>query len=117
MSVIRRRRLNTLVTILINAPVQDAAYGTETNNWVRLRDTYAEVQDMIPSRAERVMEGVNLSNRPTRVRMDFCTDVTSAMRLRIGGRMLQIVGGPAELGFHEGIEILAEEVSTQGEAA
>lgn len=37
------------------------------------------------------------------------------MRIKIGSRTLGIIAGPAELGRHVGIELIAEELSTSGE--
>lgn len=103
------------ITILRAAAVQDPDYGTQTIEWVPYAQTWADVQDMLPSRAERVADGISLARRPCRIRMLYRDDITSDMRVEIGTRTLQIVAGPAELGRREGIEIVAEELSTMGQ--
>lgn len=103
------------ITILHSVEVQDPEYGTLSRSWVPYAEAWAEVQDMLPSRAERVADGISLANRPCRIRMLYRDDITSDMRVKIGNRTLQIVAGPAELGRREGIEIVAEELSTMGQ--
>lgn len=119
--MIRSGRLDTLVTILEKVANPDSVYLTEDPHWLPLADgeEWAEVQDFLPSRAERVEGVADIGRRPARVRMRYRDDVTQAMRLRIedDGRILQIVSGPAELGRREGIELIAEELTTQGDAA
>lgn len=108
-------RLNRLVTILHREETQDPTYGTMSVEWVALATAWAEVQDMLPSRAERIAEGVDIARRPARVRMRYRTDVDMTMRLTVDGRTLRIVAGPTEIGFHEGIELIAEELTTAGQ--
>lgn len=110
-------KLNRRVTILRRIEVQDTTYGGFVATWSTLATVWAEVQDMLPSRAERMAEGVEIARRPCRVRMRYRSDVTSAMRLRIDGREYRIVGGPAELGQREGIEFVAEHLTTEGSEA
>lgn len=119
MKVIDSAKLNQRITILRKVAAQDGTYGTEQTTWVPLGDVYAEVQDVLPSRqqAGRMLEDIAIANRPARVRMRWRADVTSDMRIQIGTRVLQIIAGPAELGWREGIELMVEEVSTLGNAA
>lgn len=94
-------------------------YGTKVYTWENLPTkptVWAEVQDVLPSRAERVAEGVNLARRPARIRTRYRDDITGEMRVKVGDRVLQIVAGPAVLGRREGLEMICEELSTQGEA-
>lgn len=89
--------------------------GQET--WVEVATVYAEIQDMLPSRGERLTDGMVMANRPVRVRVRFRDDITSAMRVVYGERTLQIIAGPAELGRREGLEIVAQDYSTAGGGA
>lgn len=107
--------LRDRVTILTRTTAQDATYGTQVETWVPLATVWANVKDMIPSRGERIAEGIQIANRPCRVRMRYRADVTSAMRLQFGTRQLRIVTQPAELGNKEGVEFLAEELTTEGQ--
>lgn len=107
--------LDRRVTILTRVEAQDATYGTKAVTWTPLATVWANVRDMIPSRGERLADGVEIANRPCRVRMRYRSDVTSAMRLQIGARQLRIITQPAELGRREGLELIAEELTTEGQ--
>jgi SPP1 family predicted phage head-tail adaptor len=93
----------------------DPIYNTPIYSWATFATVWADVQDMLPSRAERIADGINLSRRPARIRIRHLDGITTAMRIRIGSRTLGIVAGPAELGRHVGIELIAEELSTEGQ--
>lgn len=108
-------QLKHRVTIQERVGTQDPAYGTWTYSWEALATVWAEVQDVLPSRGEKIADGISISSRPCRVRMRYRDDVDSTMRLSFEGRTLSIIAGPAELGFREGVEFVAEELSTQGE--
>jgi len=108
-------KLDRRATILQRAEAQDATYGTIAVTWQTLATVWAEVQDMIPSRAERMAEGVSIARRPCRVRMRYRADVDSTMRLSVDGREMRIIAGPAELGRREGIELVCESLTTEGQ--
>lgn len=103
------------VVIQRRTETRDPVYNTPVVTWVDHATVWAEVQDMLPSRAERIADGINIARRPCRVRMLFRDDVDSTMQLKIGDRVLRIIAGPAELGFRERIELMAEELSTEGQ--
>lgn len=108
--------------IQIERPVADAALDAAgSGSWAPLgRPVAASVVDILPSRAERLADGINVASRPARVRMRFRTDVTSAMRFVMTKpipRVLQIIAGPAELGVREEIEFMVEDYSTAGNSA
>ncbi|MBB6192867.1 SPP1 family predicted phage head-tail adaptor [Sphingobium wenxiniae] len=105
-------RLNRRVTIQHRVESQDPMYGTPIVAWEPMVTVWAEVQDILPSRGEDMAEVINLARRPARVRMRWRDDVDMTMRLIIDGRTLEIIAGPAELGYREGIELMAEELST-----
>lgn len=108
-------KLDRRVTILQRAETQDPNYGTISVEWVPLATVWAEVQDMIPSRAERMAEGISIARRPCRVRMRYRSDVDSTMRLSVEGRDMRLIAGPAELGRREGLEFVAEELTSEGQ--
>ena len=101
------------------------------DNWELVAETWAQVQDVLPSRAERFAEGLTIANRPARVRMRFRSDVNAGMRIVMGhnevdgtgelqwhaDRVMQIVAGPVELGRRVAIELMAEDYSTAGNAS
>lgn len=104
--------------ITIERPVADDSFdGAGSGSWAPVASVWANVQDALPSRAERLADGLNIASRPARVRMRYRTDITPAMRFVIGDRIMQIVAGPAEMGFREEIEFMAEDYSTAGNPA
>ncbi|MFA5900347.1 MAG: phage head closure protein [Hyphomicrobium sp.] len=93
----------------------DANYGTQTVTWATFATVWAWVQDVLPSKAESQSNGLLLSKRPARIRIRYLAGITTDMRVVLldrGNRVLQIVSGPAELGRKEGIEIMAEQYTT-----
>jgi SPP1 family predicted phage head-tail adaptor len=111
-------RLNERVRIERKSVSQDASYGTEVVTWTTLATVWANVEDVLPSRAENT-RGIRIENRPARVRMRYRTDVTSDMRLVMMDRaslVMQIVSGPAQIGRRHGLELMAESYTTAGVA-
>jgi SPP1 family predicted phage head-tail adaptor len=95
---------------------QDPVYGTSKATWEPVITVWAQVRDILPSRAESVDESISLARHPAQVRIRYRTGITSDMRVIYGERTMQIVAGPAELGRREALELMVEEMSTQGEA-
>lgn len=108
---------DTLITIERRTVSQDPVYGTGSATWVELRQAWAEVQDVLPSRSESLDDSISIQSRPARVRIDYFDgiDVTSDMRIDIDGRKLRIVAGPAMKGKRREWEMMAEELSTSGD--
>lgn len=86
--------------------------GKET--WEPVATVWAQVQDVLPSRGESLANGLTIEKRPSRVRIRYREGITSDMRIIYGTRIMEIVAGPAELGRRDGLELMAEEYSTQG---
>ena len=102
------------------AAVIDPDYGPQPGAWAPFKTLWAEVQDVLPSRAEAQGQGIRIANRPARIRTRYAEGITSAMKVILldrGGRELKIVSGPVEMGRREGLEFMAEEFTTTGEAA
>lgn len=106
-------RFKDRVTILQPGRASSAKYGSSTVTFSELATVWAEVRDMLPSRAERISEGLEISRRPCRVRMRWRADVRTDMRLRFRGADLRIVA-LAEIGRREVLEVVAEQLSTEG---
>lgn len=90
-------------------------FGDSTQQWVPVATVWAQVQDVLPSRAETVQQNVEITSRPARIRIRWRPDLTSAMRIVVLGqypRTMQIVSGPAELGRRQWLEFMTEEFST-----
>jgi head-tail adaptor len=104
--------------VRIERPVADESLdGAGSGSWQLVQDNVAaEVEDMLPSRGERLADGINVMSRPARVRLRHRTDLNSSMRFVMGERVMQIVAGPAELG-RDGIEFVVEEYQPAGNPA
>ncbi|MEG3084827.1 phage head closure protein [Sphingomonas sp. PB2P12] len=104
--------------VLIQRPVPDDSFdGAGSGQWVDVATVWANVEDALPSRGERLADGINVASRPSRVRMRYRSDVTSSMRFVVANRIMQIVAGPAELGRRDGLEFMVEEYSPAGNGA
>lgn len=109
--------------IRIEEPVSDESFdGAGSGDWTIVQDNVAaEIVDMLPSRGERLANGINVATRPARVRLRYRTDIKPSMRFveKVGdvdGRVMQIIAGPAQLG-REAVEFMVEDYSTAGNAA
>lgn len=119
-------KLDTLILIERKTVVPDPIYGTETIVWVPLDETddspplpkkvWAEVQDALPSKAEGVVQGLNVAKNQTRIRLRWRNDVRMDMRVTVYRDpvvVMQIVGGPADVdGRKAMIEIMCERYSS-----
>lgn len=98
---------------------RDSDYGTPVATWTTFATVWAEVQDVMPSRGESQPQELRLAERPARVRMRYLSGVTSAMRivnLSRGNRVMKILTQPAELGVKQGLEFMAADYTTEGNA-
>lgn len=98
---------------------QDPALGPQPGAWTEVATVWAEVRDVLPSKAESQVQGIRLGSKPVRVRVRYRVGLTSDMRIvqvDRSGRLLKITSGPAEIGRREAIELMAEEFSTAGDA-
>lgn len=126
----KKGKLNRRVRI--ERPQADDSWdGAGSGAWALVGEAMAEVQDVIPSRGERLAEGINVATRPARVRMQYRDGITSDMRLLIGryqkdgdgllqwvtDRVAQIITMPAELGLRDGLEFMIEDYSQAGSSA
>lgn len=114
--------------IRIERPVADDSFaGAGSGGWALVQDQVAaEIEEMLPSRGERIANGINVTAGPARIRVRYRTDLQSNMRIveivtdetgnDVDGRVMQIVGKPARLG-REAIEFVAEDYSTAGNPA
>jgi SPP1 family predicted phage head-tail adaptor len=108
-----RVRLETYTT------TRDPHYNTEVKTWAAFATVWAQVQDVLPSKAETVQASVGVAERPCRLRIRWLPGVRPDMRVVILGetpdadRICEIVAGPAELGRREGIELLIKDYGRQ----
>jgi head-tail adaptor len=107
--------LNTRCRIEYKSVTQDANYGTDVVTWMLLAVRWCNVQDALPSRSESVRQGLTVALNQTRLRLRYCTDIDSSMRVVINRpdqTIYQIVSGPAILGDKDGVEFMLEKVSS-----
>jgi len=106
----------------------DGEFGPQPGPWVPLvaqsgsptvaERFWAEMQDVMPSRAESVKMGLTVARNQTRCRMRWRADVDSSMRVtwhKDTPVVYQIIAGPADVGGRkEEIEMMLERYSTVG---
>ncbi|TCD04273.1 head-tail adaptor protein [Erythrobacteraceae bacterium CFH 75059] len=101
--------------IRIERPVADDSFtGAGSASWQLVASVRAQVQDMLPSRGEKLADGLSIATRPARVRIRYRNDIDASMRVVMGDRVMQIVSAPAEIGNRDGLEFMAEDYSTAG---
>lgn len=109
-------KLDVRIRIERKQTTRDPQYGTELVTWVEFACVWAEVKDILPSRAERMADQIQIARRPARIRIRYLAGITPDMRVIIGTRVHQIISGPATLGRCEAIELMVEELSSEGAA-
>jgi head-tail adaptor len=109
-------RLDTRIRIERKLVTHDPQYGTEQVIWTEFACVWAEVKDMLPSRAERLADSIQIGRRPARIRIRYLAGLAADMRVIIDTRVHQIISGPAMLGRREAMEFMVEEHSSEGAA-
>lgn len=113
-------KLDRRIRIERKVVTQHPDFGTEVITWTALATVWADIQDVLPSRAEAQGQGIRIANKPARVRTRYRSDITSDMRIIDLGRsnaQLRIVSGPVELGRRQGLEFMVENFTTSGDAS
>jgi len=111
--------LNTKVRIERKMSSTDSDYGTGSEQWIPLAETWVNKTDVMPSRDESISDKViEVSSQRSRMRFRWRTDITGSDRivvLRSPETIYQIIGGPAEIGERrQYMEIMCEAVTTDG---
>jgi SPP1 family predicted phage head-tail adaptor len=109
-------KLSVRIRIEHKSVTHDPQYGTEAVTWTPFACVRAEVKDILPSRAERMAEQIQIARRPARIRIRYLAGITPDMRVIIAGRVHHIIAGPSMLGRREAIELMVEEHSSEGAA-
>lgn len=113
--MLKASELKDQITFQARAVVQEERFGTKTGgSWGGDITVWAKILDVLPSQAMGVEDNVVMARRPVHIRIRWRTDITDAMRILYGNRILKIVKGPADIGHRDGLEIVAEEYSTAG---
>jgi head-tail adaptor len=108
-----------------SAPSGGRLNAPRKTGWVDfLTNIRAEVEDVLPSKAETMSGVINVERRPAKIRMWRRDGITSDMRILVLSpedmvtRTMTIVAGPAFIGERrEGIELMAEEVTSAADVA
>jgi head-tail adaptor len=109
-------KLDRLITI--ERPIAKKGLNSAgSGSWEPVTKVWANVKDMLPSRGERLADGINVTTRPARVRMRYREDIGTEMRFVMGSRVMQIVAGPAEIGRRYRMEFMVEDYSPAGNSA
>lgn len=116
MSLDLASKLDTRIRIERKVVTQDPQYGTGQVNWTEFACVWAEVKDILPSKAERLADSIQIGRRPARIRIRYLAGITPDMRVIIETRVHQIISGPATLGRREAMEFMVEEHSSGGVA-
>ena len=74
------------------------------------------MKDILPSKAERLADSIQIGRRPARIRIRYLAGITPDMRVIIDTRVHQIISGPTTLGRREAMEFMVEEHSSEGAA-
>lgn len=104
--------LNDKVTIERRVVGRDPQYGTEVEAWeVVAGNIWANVQDVLPSRAEKVENGLRYGTQAARLRIRKGRVIEPDMRVILhgrGNRPMKIVAGPAMLDDRINVEFMLE---------
>jgi SPP1 family predicted phage head-tail adaptor len=109
-------KLDTRIRIERKVVTRDLQYGTEKVAWAEFASVWAEVKDILPSRAERLADSIQIGRRPARIRIRYLAGLAADMRIIIDNRPHQIISGPATIGRREAMEIIVEDLSSEGAA-
>ncbi len=116
MSLDLASKLDTRIRIERKVVTQDPQYGTEQVTWTEFACVWAEVKDILPSKAERLADSIQIGRRPVRIRIRHLPGLSADMRVIIDARVHQIISGQATLGRREAMEFMVEEHSSEGAA-
>ncbi len=110
------KRRTDSITFQQRTRAQEGVFGTTVaDGWADAFTTMGEVRDILAGQTERYGDTIDIAKRPCRITVLFREDITSDMRVLAGGRTMDIVKGPAEIGRREGLELICEDYSTQGD--
>lgn len=112
------RKYRDKIRFEVRSGATDSKYGRPAGDaWVPLRETWAEVQDVMPSKllADETVNGLRKARVMSRVRIRYQLGLSSDMRIvEISGqrRTMTIISGPAALGGRRELEFLVEQFSS-----
>lgn len=90
----------------------DPIYGSNVTTWTLKAVLYCNIQDVLPSRSEKIKEGLAVGAKQARLRIRYRKDLDSSMRVIIDGSTYQIISDFAELGNKEYSEAMIEKYTS-----
>jgi len=112
-------RLDQQAVIERKVKTRDARTNEERVTWSPWVTVWASVEDVLMSQAERMAMGLQLLDRPAKVRMRYFDGMNTDTRIKLpmqDDRVLYVVS-IAQMGRREGWECMAKQMSTVGDAA
>lgn len=103
--------LNKRCRIEYPVTTKDPVYGSVTTAWTLKAVLWCSIQDVLPSRSEKIKSGLAIGAKQARLRIRYRTDLDSSMRVMIEGDTYQIISDFAELGNKEFSEAMIEKYS------
>lgn len=107
-------RLSERATVQQQSAGRDSTYGRKTETWASVAErVWVEVQETLPSRAERTEGGAKVATQQARLRLRRQIPITADSRVILhgrGDRVMQVVSGPALLDDRTHVECMLEEV-------
>jgi len=105
-------RLNERASIQKRVPGRDPEWNTEIDTWLTVAERiWCEAQDVLPSRAEKVLEGRQVATSTTRFRIRRQIAIAADMRVILhgkGDRVMQVIAGPAHMDDKTHVECMLE---------
>lgn len=92
----------------------DLTYGTDVEVWLTRASVWCNLVDSMPSRDEQIRNGLSTNKVRSRMRIRYRSDIDTTDRvvlMRPTEQIWQIIGGPAEIGMRDGIELMIERAS------
>ena len=80
MSLDLASKLDTRIRIERKVVTHDTQYGTEQVNWTEFACVWAEVKDILPSKAERLADSIQIGRRPARIRIRYLAGLAADIR-------------------------------------
>lgn len=108
--------LDVRLRILRTVNTQDGKFGAATPGLVFFDTVWGRWRDVRTGRDETQREGLVIGRRQALVTIRYRGDIDASMAFQRGDRIATIVGGPAELGRKEYLEMLVEDYTTRGGA-
>lgn len=91
---------------------KDQIYGSVVTTWLLKDVVWCNIQDVLPSRSEKIKEGLSIGSKQARLRIRYRKDLDSSMRVLIDGNTYQLISDFAELGNKQYAEAMIERYSS-----